>query len=45
VKKFNALTEACLARGARDRIVQAVMGLDESPTCAELMEAVGRPPD
>jgi len=40
VKKFNALTESYLTPGARDRIVQAVMALDESPSCAELMEAV-----
>jgi 2-methylcitrate dehydratase len=42
VRKFNALTASRLAQGARDRIVERVMALDESPSCAELMEAVGR---
>ena len=42
VRKFNALTSPRLTQGARDRIVERVMALDESPSCAELMEAVGR---
>ena len=44
VRKFNALTSPRLAQGARDRIVERVMALDESPSCAELMEAVTAAP-
>jgi 2-methylcitrate dehydratase len=44
VRKFNALTAPRLAQGARDRIVGRVMALDESPSCAELMEAVTAAP-
>jgi 2-methylcitrate dehydratase len=40
MKKFNTLTAPHLARGARDRIIEAVMALDESASCAELMAAV-----
>jgi len=43
VKKFNALTESCLTQGGRGRIVEAVMALDESPSCADLMESVAVP--
>jgi hypothetical protein len=41
MKKFNTLTSPCLTQGARDRIIERVMVLDESPSCIELMEAVG----
>jgi hypothetical protein len=41
VKKFNTLTSPCLTQGARDRIIERVMALDESPSCIELMAAVG----
>jgi 2-methylcitrate dehydratase len=44
VKKFNTLTSPCLTQAARDRIVERVMALDESPSCTELMEAVGAAP-
>jgi 2-methylcitrate dehydratase len=40
MKKFNTLTAPHLAQGARNRIVEAVMALDESASCAELMAAV-----
>jgi 2-methylcitrate dehydratase len=40
MKKFNTLTAPHLAQGARDRIIEAVMALDESASCAELMAAV-----
>jgi len=43
VKKFNALTESCLTQGARDRITEDVMTLDERPSCAGLMEALAAP--
>src|SRR5262249_31322088 len=39
IKKFGALTAPHLAR-ARDRIIEAVMALDESASCAELMVAL-----
>jgi hypothetical protein len=41
VKKFNTLTSPWLTQGARDRIIERVMALDESPSCIELMAAVG----
>jgi 2-methylcitrate dehydratase len=44
IKKFNDLTTPRLARNARDRIIERVMALDESPSCAELMAAVATPP-
>jgi 2-methylcitrate dehydratase len=44
VKKFNTLTSPHLAQRARERIVDAVMTLDKSPTCAGLMQAVAGPP-
>jgi 2-methylcitrate dehydratase len=40
MKKFNTLTARHLAQRARDRITEAVMALDESASCAELMAAV-----
>jgi hypothetical protein len=40
IKKFGALTAPHLAQRARDRIIEAVMALDESASCAELMAAV-----
>jgi len=40
VKKFNGLTASILAQDARDRIVERVMVLDKSPSCADLMESV-----
>jgi 2-methylcitrate dehydratase len=44
VKKFHALTAPHLPQGARDRIVDHVMALDKSPTCNDLMQAVGTVP-
>jgi 2-methylcitrate dehydratase len=44
IKKFNTLTSPHLAQRARVRIVDAVMTLDQSPTCAGLMQAVAGPP-
>jgi 2-methylcitrate dehydratase len=41
MKKFNTLTSPWLTQGARDRIIERVMALDESPSCIELMAAVG----
>jgi 2-methylcitrate dehydratase len=40
IKKFGALTAPHLAQPARDRIVEAVMALDESASCTELMAAL-----
>jgi len=40
IKKFGALTAPHLAQRARDRIIEAVMALDESASCAELMAAL-----
>lgn len=40
IKKFNDLTAPRLAHGARDRIIERVMALDESPSCAELMASL-----
>src|SRR5215475_8300515 len=40
MKKFNALTAPHLAQGARNCIIEAVMALDGSASCAELMAAV-----
>jgi 2-methylcitrate dehydratase len=44
IKKFNALTTPHLAQAARHRIVDTVMMLEKSSTCAELMKAVAAPP-
>jgi 2-methylcitrate dehydratase len=44
IKKFNALTTPHLAQAARDRVVDAVMTLEKSPTCAQLMKSVAAPP-
>jgi hypothetical protein len=38
--KFNTPTAPHLAQRARDRIIEAVMALDGSASCAELMAAV-----
>jgi len=43
IMKFNALTAPHLAQSVRDRIVEAVMALDASASCAELMAAVATP--
>ena len=40
MNKFHGLTASILAQDARDRIIECVMALDESPYCADLMEAV-----
>jgi 2-methylcitrate dehydratase len=40
VKKFHGLTASILAQDARDRIIERVMALDESPSCTDLMESV-----
>src|SRR5499433_577488 len=40
MKKHNTLTAPHLAPGARNRVVAAVMALDGSASCAELMAAV-----
>ena len=40
MKKFNTLTARHLAQRARAHITEAVMALDESASCAELMAAV-----
>jgi 2-methylcitrate dehydratase PrpD len=40
MKKFNALAAPHLAQRMRERIIEAVMALDESASCAELMAAV-----
>ena len=40
VKKFHGLTASILAQDARDRIIERVMALHESASCADLMELV-----
>lgn len=40
VAKFHALTEGHVSRTARDRIIDAVMALDRSPSLAPLMTGV-----
>jgi 2-methylcitrate dehydratase len=39
-QKFNAVTATHLDAGARARIVEAVMALDRSPSCADLSRAL-----
>jgi 2-methylcitrate dehydratase len=38
--KFNAVTAAHLDAGSRSRIIEAVMALDRSPSCADLTQAL-----
>jgi hypothetical protein len=38
--KFNAVTAAHLDTSSRARIIEAVMGLDRSPSCADLTKAL-----
>ncbi len=40
VAKFHALTESRVARASRDRIIDAVMALDESPSLTALLTAL-----
>jgi 2-methylcitrate dehydratase PrpD len=40
MQKFTTLTAPHLAQRMRDRIIEAVMALDESASCAELMAAL-----
>jgi 2-methylcitrate dehydratase len=40
IRKFNAVTAAHLSAASRARIIEAVLGLDRSPTCAELWQAI-----
>ena len=40
LEKFHRVSAEHLAANARDRIVEAVMGLDSAPTCDELMQAL-----
>jgi 2-methylcitrate dehydratase len=40
VAKFHGLTESHVPRAARDRIIDAVMALDESPSLAALLSAL-----
>src|SRR5262249_22093846 len=40
IKKFSALTAPHLSQRVRDRIIEAVIALDESPSCAELIAAL-----
>jgi hypothetical protein len=39
-KKLNSITKARLGQSSRDRIIEAVMALDKSPSCAALTEAL-----
>ena len=39
-RKFNAITANRLGEGLRSRIVEAVMGLDQSPSCDTLTKAL-----
>ncbi|MEA2962041.1 MAG: hypothetical protein QOI46_2139 [Alphaproteobacteria bacterium] len=43
VEKFHGLTASILAQDTRDRIIERVMALDESPSCADLMKSVAAP--
>jgi 2-methylcitrate dehydratase len=40
INKFNAVTAAHLDSSSRTRIIEAVMGLDRSPSCAALTQAL-----
>jgi len=40
LEKFARITADCVSPAARDRIVEAVMALDQAPTCEHLMRAV-----
>lgn len=40
IDKFHALTAPHLTQAARERIIEAVMALERSPSCAEVMKAV-----
>ena len=40
VAKFHALMESRVARASRDRIIDAVMALDESPSLTALLTAL-----
>jgi len=39
-RKFNAGTAAHLGSSSRARIIEAVMALDRSPSCADLTQAL-----
>jgi 2-methylcitrate dehydratase len=39
-RKFNAVAASHLDSGSRARIIEAVMGLDRSPSCADLTKAL-----
>ncbi len=40
IDKFHALTAPHLTQAARERIIEAVMALERSPSCAEVMKAL-----
>jgi hypothetical protein len=40
IAKFNDVTAAHLDAGSRARIIEAVLGLDRSPSCAGLTQAL-----
>ncbi len=40
IKKFEALTAPHVTAGRRDRIIEAAMTLDQTPSCTDLMKAV-----
>jgi 2-methylcitrate dehydratase len=39
IRKFNAVTAPHLDAGSRARLIEAALGLDRSPTCADLTQA------
>jgi 2-methylcitrate dehydratase len=42
LKKFNSITAPHLTAGARDRIIEAAMGLDKASSCEELTKALAK---
>jgi hypothetical protein len=42
LKKFNAITAPHLNAAARQRIIDAAMGLDKAPSCADLTKALAK---
>jgi len=40
IRKFNSITAGRLGQASRERIIDAVMALDQSPSCAQLIEAL-----
>jgi 2-methylcitrate dehydratase len=42
IEKFNAITAPHLGQSARDRVIEAALALDKSPSCAGLAQALAQ---